>query len=198
MISVCMIVLDEEACISRALVSIHDCADEIVIVDGGSKDKTREIVATFPKVVLLENPWPNDFSIQRNLAIENAKGEWIFSLDADEYILPYVGNMLRGLTVYNEYDAYKFAYKHFLDGNFLNQFDPQYHVRMFRNYCRYIGKIHEAPRYYKFEPICVNMEIYHDKKLSWQMEDNKRYWDMGQEPDLGWHKIDNVWIFEKE
>jgi len=197
MLSACMIVLDEEECIVRALDSIHPYVDEVVIVDGGSKDRTKEIVSTYSKVSLLENPWPDDFSVQRNLAIEHAKGDWIFSLDADEYIMPYTGIMLRGLTVYNECDAYKFSYKHFLDGNFLNQFDPEYHVKMFRNYCRYIGEKHEAVRYYKYEPVIVNMEIWHEKTMTWQMKDNQRYWNMGQTPDPGWVKESGVWVFNQ-
>lgn len=196
MISACMIVLDEEECIARALDSIYPYVDEIVVVDGGSKDSTKEIVSTYAKVVLLENPWPNDFSVQRNIAIECAKGEWLFSLDADEYIMSYTGDMLRGLTVYEGYDAYKFMYKHFLEGKFLNQFDPQYQIRLFRSYCRYVGRFHEIICKNKFEPISVNMEIFHDKKLSWQIKDNQHYWDMGQLPDPGWVKVNGKWILE--
>ena len=106
MLSGCMIVLDEEECIQRSVASIHEYVDEIIVVDGGSTDHTIDILNTFPKVRIIHNPWPKDYSIQRNLAIESAKGEWIFVLDADEYILPYVGQFLQHLLVKDGVDVY--------------------------------------------------------------------------------------------
>jgi len=193
MLSVCMIVLDEEECISRSLTSIHPYIDEIVIVDGGSKDKTREIATTFNKVILLENSWPEDYSIQRNIAIDHSKGDWIFSLDADEYLMEYVGQNLKRLTEFSEYDAYRFMYKHFFDNNFDNIFSTDYHIKMFKRHCRFVGKYHEAPEGYK-TVIDTNMEIWHYKKAEWQQKDNEHYWDLGQKPSPGWIKTAGKWV----
>ena len=193
MISACMIVLDEEACIARALDSIHNYVDEIVIVDGGSKDKTKEIVSTYSKVVLIENPWPDDYSIQRNIAIEHAKGDWIFSLDADQYISTYIGESLYKLSLNDNYDAYTFTYKFFIDDIFINLLGITRRIKLFRNYGRWEGRWHEELIGCR-NITDSNLDVYHSKTRLMMIKDNQHYWNMGQQPDKGWHKEGDKWI----
>lgn len=82
-LSVCMIVKNEEKNLARALRSIAAVADEIVVVDTGSTDKTVEIAKGFGCKVFHEE-WTYDFSVHRNSSIEKATGDWILVLDADE------------------------------------------------------------------------------------------------------------------
>ena len=82
-ISVCIITLNEEDHIRAACESVS-WADEIVVVDSGSTDRTREIAAECGARVL-ENRWPG-FAAQKEFAAEQATNEWIFSLDADERV----------------------------------------------------------------------------------------------------------------
>jgi tetratricopeptide (TPR) repeat protein len=82
-ISACMIVKDEEKLLPECLLSIRDWVDEIVLVDTGSSDRTREIAQEFGARVI-EQPWSGDFSHHRNFSIEQASGDWIFIIDADE------------------------------------------------------------------------------------------------------------------
>ena len=82
-ISVCIITLNEEDNIRAACESVT-WADEIVVVDSGSTDCTKEIAAECGARVL-ENPWPG-FAIQKQFAVDQATYEWIFSLDADERV----------------------------------------------------------------------------------------------------------------
>lgn len=82
-ISVCMIVKNEEEMLPAALRSIKDLADEIVVVDTGSTDKTVEIAESFGAKVH-RHPWEKDFSKHRNQSIDYATGDWIFIIDADE------------------------------------------------------------------------------------------------------------------
>jgi glycosyltransferase involved in cell wall biosynthesis/2-polyprenyl-3-methyl-5-hydroxy-6-metoxy-1,4-benzoquinol methylase len=82
-ISVSMIALDEEKNIGRALASCS-FADEIVVVDGGSKDRTAEILERDPRVVLLRRPWGGHFGEQRQVSLERCAGDWVIRLDADE------------------------------------------------------------------------------------------------------------------
>ncbi|WP_175640283.1 glycosyltransferase [Metabacillus schmidteae] len=84
-LSVCMIVKDEENVIKRCLESITGIADEIIVVDTGSKDKTREIASVYTNLVYDYN-WNDNFSKARNFAASKASGEWILALDADEYV----------------------------------------------------------------------------------------------------------------
>ncbi|MDD5763063.1 MAG: glycosyltransferase [bacterium] len=82
-ISVSMIVLNEEKNIGRALASCS-FADEIVVVDGGSSDRTVEILGQDRRVVLVKRPWGGHFGEQRQASLERCTGDWVIRLDADE------------------------------------------------------------------------------------------------------------------
>lgn len=86
-ISLCMIVKDEEACLARCLESAKPLADEIVIVDTGSKDATAEIAARFTGHVYAF-PWEDDFAKARNVSFSHATGDYLMWLDADDVISP--------------------------------------------------------------------------------------------------------------
>ncbi|MDO8656556.1 MAG: tetratricopeptide repeat protein, partial [Nanoarchaeota archaeon] len=84
-LSVAMIVKDEEKNLAQCLSSIQDLVDEIVIVDTGSTDKTKEIAAQFTNKIV-DFKWVDDFAAARNEALKHATGNWILVLDADEII----------------------------------------------------------------------------------------------------------------
>src|SRR5271163_4832494 len=84
-LSVCMIVKNEERFLAQCLRSVADVADEIIIVDTGSTDRTIEIATSFGATVI-EREWRNDFAWARNQALELATKRWILSLDADEEV----------------------------------------------------------------------------------------------------------------
>ncbi|RJE85642.1 glycosyltransferase family 2 protein [Paenibacillus sp. 1011MAR3C5] len=85
LLSVCMIVKDEEDTLDRCLKSIKDFADEIIIVDTGSTDATKDIAKKYTEHIY-DFKWVNNFSTARNESIKYASGKWILVLDADEYI----------------------------------------------------------------------------------------------------------------
>ncbi|MBL1212497.1 MAG: glycosyltransferase [Ignavibacteriae bacterium] len=78
-----MIVKNEEANLAECLNSVTGIADEIVIVDTGSNDKTKSIAKSFGAKVY-DFKWVNDFSKARNFALSKSTGNWILYLDADE------------------------------------------------------------------------------------------------------------------
>jgi len=80
-----MIVQDEQRRLPEALRSLAFC-DEIVVVDGGSTDRTVEL-ARAAGATVIENPWPG-FAAQRNLALDAAGGDWVLEIDADERVSP--------------------------------------------------------------------------------------------------------------
>jgi glycosyltransferase involved in cell wall biosynthesis len=83
-ISACTIVKNEEKNIERWLAGVRSFADEIIIIDTGSTDNTVAL-AKAGRAVVKHFPWRNDFSAAKNFAIEQAHGDWIVMLDADEY-----------------------------------------------------------------------------------------------------------------
>jgi len=85
MISVALAVFNEEKTLEQCLQSVVGFADEIVLVDGGSTDKTIEIAQRFhAKIIRTTNP--PMFHINKQKAIDAAQGEWILALDADEVV----------------------------------------------------------------------------------------------------------------
>lgn len=81
-LSALIITFNEEKYIKEVIKDI-DFADEIIVIDSYSTDKTVELVKTFPNVKLIQNTFI-DFSSQRNFAIECAKNPWVLFIDADE------------------------------------------------------------------------------------------------------------------
>jgi tetratricopeptide (TPR) repeat protein len=96
-LSVCMIVKNEAAHLAKCLESVKQVADEIIVVDTGSTDHTKDIAAIFG-VSVLDFQWVDDFAKAKNYAISRASGEWILSLDADEVISPLDYDALRRLV----------------------------------------------------------------------------------------------------
>ncbi len=84
-VSLCMIVKNEEEQLARCLRSVTPLVGEIIVVDTGSTDKTKEIAAVFGAKVF-DFPWCDDFSAARNFSLSKASGGWILVLDADEVI----------------------------------------------------------------------------------------------------------------
>lgn len=88
MLSVAIITLNEEANIGRTLRAIMGVADEVVLVDSGSTDKTLEIAQEFGHIVkVYSEPWKG-YASQKNSAIEKCTSDWVLSLDADEELTP--------------------------------------------------------------------------------------------------------------
>ena len=84
-IALCMIVKNEERHLAKSLASVKKAVSEIVIVDTGSEDRTKDIAAVFG-ANLYTCEWSQDFSSARNLSVSKAKSDWIFILDADEVV----------------------------------------------------------------------------------------------------------------
>ncbi|OUS75141.1 hypothetical protein B1748_18560 [Paenibacillus sp. MY03] len=87
LLSICMIVKNEDDVLERCLKSVNDLADELIIVDTGSTDSTKKIAALYTDHVY-DFKWVNDFSVARNESIRHATSQWVLVLDADEYINP--------------------------------------------------------------------------------------------------------------
>ena len=141
MISLCMIVKNEEKNLARCLNSTKDCVDEIIIVDTGSEDKTVAIAEQFGAKIY-HYQWQEDFAAARNYSLDQATGDWILYLDADEELEANCTERLQALTQREDVEAYIFQIINLTDGN-----DPLKHVniRMFRNKpnYRFEGKLHE-------------------------------------------------------
>lgn len=98
-ISLCMIVKNEEKVLRRCLDSLSDIADEIIIADTGSSDKTKDIALEYTNNVY-DFQWTGDFSEARNFVSSKATKDYIYTADADEYLDEANREKLKGLNQY--------------------------------------------------------------------------------------------------
>lgn len=107
-ISLCMIAKDEEKDIAHAIDSVKDVADEIVVVDTGSADRTKE-VAGQKGAKVVEFRWDGDFSAARNESLKHATKDWILVLDCDEVIAKEDLPKIRELAKREDADGFAFT-----------------------------------------------------------------------------------------
>ncbi len=145
-ISVCMIVKNEEELLPNCLKSIAPLADELVIVDTGSTDRTVEIAESF-RAKVYHYEWRNDFSAARNVSIEYGTGDWICIIDADEELYAEDLETLRQTLYTTDADAISVSvYNYSRDEGLYTSFLPS--IRIFRRETggRYEGIVHNLLR----------------------------------------------------
>ncbi|CAB1073864.1 glycosyl transferase, family 2 [Olavius algarvensis Delta 1 endosymbiont] len=96
-VSLCMIVKNEAQHLAACLGSAKPVVDEMIVVDTGSTDKTKDIARAFGAKVYDFN-WVEDFAEARNFSISKSHGDWVFILDADEVISPLDYDRFRALV----------------------------------------------------------------------------------------------------
>ena len=143
-LSVCLIVKNEELVIERCLKCVSQFADEIIVVDTGSTDKTKKIVKKWTENVF-DLVWCNDFSKARNFAISKAKGKYIMWLDADDFITDKNIKKINKLKKNLVSDTYMLKYQVAFDDNNKPTFE-YFRERILRNCesCKFNGFLHEA------------------------------------------------------
>jgi glycosyltransferase involved in cell wall biosynthesis len=136
-----MIARNEAENLGRCLRSVEGLVDEIVVVDTGSTDDTVEIALSFGAKVIASQ-WRDDFSLARNISLENASGDWIFFLDCDEELAPGCGQELRKVVENPNFEAYFVRVVNLTEAG-TELCVPS--LRLFRNrrFYRFVGRIHE-------------------------------------------------------
>lgn len=117
-LSLCMIVKNETKVLNQCLSCVNELMDEIVIVDTGSKDNTKEIAAKYTDKIY-DFKWINDFSAARNFAFSKATKNYIMWLDADDILLPDDVKKLKELkeTLPPNIDSVLMKYNYAFDSN---------------------------------------------------------------------------------
>lgn len=144
-LSVVLATFNEEKNLPGCLDSIHDLADEIIIVDGSSTDKTIEIAKKYGAKVKVTTNKPN-FHINKQIAIDLATCDWILQLDADERISPELAQEIR-LKINDQKsitNGYWMPRKNWFLGRFLmkgGQY-PDYTLRLYRRGKGHLPQVH--------------------------------------------------------
>lgn len=158
-ISLCMIVKNEERVLARCLDSVADLMDEIIIVDTGSTDRTKEIAARYTDLIY-DFVWTDDFSAARNFAFSKAHMDYIYSADADEVLDG--ENRERYLllkeTLLPEIEIVQMKYGNQLQFGTVYNFDEEYRPKLFKRHREFVWQepIHESVR---LEPVVYDSDI---------------------------------------
>ena len=158
-VSLCMIVKNEERVLQRCLDSVAGLMDEIIIVDTGSTDATKEIAARYTDKIY-DFVWINDFAAARNFAFSKAAMEYIYSADADEVLDEENRQAFRTLkeTLLPEIDIVQMYYTNQLSFGTIYNYDKELRPKLYkrnRNF-RWEGAIHEQV---VLQPVIYDSEI---------------------------------------
>ena len=164
LLSLAMIVKDEEFTLPLTLNYVKTLVDEIIIVDTGSKDNTIQRAKEYGAKVF-EFPWQDDFSLARNFSLEQCRGKWILVLDADEILDQENQEKLKKLLKREELVGFKLKQVSQLDHSLNPEMRILSIVRLFPNHpaLRYVGCVHESlvcldpslPYYTEETDICI-------------------------------------------
>jgi glycosyltransferase involved in cell wall biosynthesis len=193
-ISFAIILQNEQDYISYCLENIKKIADEIVIVDGGSTDASLTIAQKYTDKIY-HRKFDNDFSTQRNFAVERCKKPWIFMIDADETLEYNLLGALKDIINSNK-NTELFYFPRINTIKDLNEKPwlisrygwnvnsegrinyPDIQGRLFKNdypRIRWVDKVHERVEGAKNSIIVNNMHIIHEKNWTRQERQNNLY-----------------------
>lgn len=142
-LTVTVITLNEENNLSKCLESAKFLADEIIILDSGSTDKTVEIAKKYGAKVF-ERDFDN-FANQKNAAANYATGEWILSMDGDEELTPELSKEIKEV-IEDGYNGYLIPRRNFILGKEIkhSRWSPDKHIWLWKkSRGKWVGEVHE-------------------------------------------------------
>jgi glycosyltransferase involved in cell wall biosynthesis len=139
-ISVALATYNEESNIKKCLDAVIGWVDEIIVVDGGSLDKTVEIIKKYKKTKLISTNNPAIFHINKQKAIDACSSDWILQLDADEFVSPELKNEIVNTIPDSKFNGFWINRKNYFLGKFLTKGGvyPDPTIRLYR---RGFGKL---------------------------------------------------------
>ncbi len=173
-LSACLITFNEEHNLPRALGSVQGVADEIVVVDCGSKDRTREIAREHgAKIVIRE--WTN-FADQKNAAAAAASNDWILSLDADEELSSALQtSLLEWKKREPKYSVYEMARRAWYLGGWIKHsgWYPDFQRRLYRRDAAQFSRIIHESLQFEGKPGRLSGDLLHYTMRSFAQHEEK-------------------------
>jgi hypothetical protein len=144
LLSFCMIVKNEEAYLPHCLQSVKGVVDEIIVVDTGSSDSTKEIAQSYGAQVV-DFRWCDDFAAARNFGLERSHGQFVLFLDADEELDSAAAAQLRAFLQDTQAEGIYLIVRSYSAPDSLAPYYDSQQVRLFRNRpaYRFQNAIHE-------------------------------------------------------
>lgn len=165
MISATIITLNEADNISRAIKSLNGLANEIIVVDSGSTDKTLAIAKSLDAKVYIRKF--DNFANYKNWAASKTRGDWILSLDADEIISEELAEEIKEAVKSDEYAGYLIPRRNFILGKEIkySRWSPDQHIWLWKKDAgRWVGNVHEEVVVLGKVGLLENSKIHHSHK----------------------------------
>jgi tetratricopeptide (TPR) repeat protein len=142
-LSVCLITRNEEQNLPRVLASVAGLADEVIVTDTGSTDRTVAVAAEL-KARVSQVAWANDFAAARNVALEQATGDWVLWLNPDEDVPAISHPHVRDALVRSEVFAFGVIVQQLQRADGSVGFTENGQLRLFRRRpeVRFVGRLH--------------------------------------------------------
>ena len=158
-ISLCMIVKNESRILARCLSSVADLMDEIIIIDTGSTDNTKEIAREYTDKVF-DFTWTGSFADARNYSFSKATQDYIYCADADEVLddknRERFGHLKTSLLP--EIEIVQMYYVNQLQYNTMYNFDREYRPKLFRRLREFVW-VHPIHEIVRLEPVVYDSDI---------------------------------------
>ena len=148
-LAVIILTRNEEANIAAAMESAA-FADEIIVIDSGSTDRTGKLAEEYGGKFIVHPMDDAGFAGQRNFALTQTDAEWVFYLDADERLTPEAVEEIQQVVARNEQAAYKIKRMNIVFGQMMKygEHGPDWCVRLFpRKTVQWLGAVHESPQF---------------------------------------------------
>ena len=205
-LSVGIITFNEEKRLERTLESVKSFADEVIIVDSGSTDKTHEIAQKFSANFFVES-WKGKKK-KKNSVIDKCKEDWILLIDADEVISPELKNKIIEIVNQSKDDVYEINFTSVCFGKKIKHggWSGSYRIRLFKNGIgKYndnvvheafitegkIAKLQEEIFHYSYEDLAD----YLIKFNRYTSEGAREYFKRGKKSNIFWLVINPIFKF---
>jgi len=208
-LSACLITFNEEENLQRVLDSVQGIADEVVVVDCGSKDRTQEIAQGHGAKLVIQE-WTN-FAEQKNIAAAAASNDWILSLDADEELSPELREaLLEWKRKEPQFSVYEFARRTWYLGRWVwhTRWYPDYQRKLYRRdktrfevpehatvkYEGQIGRLEGDLLHYtirSFEEHASKVEGITTRQARYLYEEGQRNWRAAMWLATSWNWLNN-------
>lgn len=173
-VTIVILTKNEEKRIADTICNALSCTPNVLLIDGGSTDRTISIAETLGAQVM-HRAWDNDFSAQRNFALAFVKTDWVLYLDADEHMDPVLIKAVRQVVETDNQDqVYKLKRRAVIFGHRQDHgsMSPDFVVRLFPvKKVHWVNPVHEHPEYGHNQVQALPGYVNHYTYDSWE-----QYW----------------------
>ena len=205
-LSVVILTYNNEAVIQDSLNSVSQLADEIIIIDGYSTDKTLSVAKIFKPKIFKKKL--TSFAAQRNFGLKQTAYSWVLFLDSDERITPKLSTEIKSVINDSSFSAYRFKRKNYFFGRPVSHggYWPDWQTRLFKvkDFRQFVGQVHESPQFSGQLGELKNCLLHFShnniseclaKSIPWTKKEAEEFIKIDH-PPITWWRIIKVMVWE--